>query len=207
MVLAKERAMHYMAYGNEELESGVAGVQDELLAPNAGLSGGAMQSAQRMEAAMLDLTSDDAVGIAKRKKTRRWDEKKMRFVFQTDAEAAEAKSSGGKHQVSRDGRSTKAVGEMYKQWMKKTKKEVGGDHAEEMDRPTPNVRVNKHVKDELKTSGEIKKAKATKAKNIERNMEKGKRQKLRRDRRKAQEEANTKRIKLTTSRKSRAYIR
>jgi hypothetical protein len=183
-----EKAKHFMTYGVDISDPGMS-FAEEQLQPQAGLSGEAALSATRMEAAMMDLAPDDALELNRKRKTVRWDERKKKYVKQTEAERAHSSSVKGRHTSGKDGKGNRPVGEMYEKWKKKTKKEVGGENAVEMDRPTPNVRVNKHVSDELKSAEQIRKVKVAKAKNKEKNMEKDKRAKLQNDRKKAAADA------------------
>ena len=72
---------------------------------------------------------------------------------------------------------------MYKKWKQKSHREVnsndvsGDDTARDM-RPSPRVRVNTHVRDELKNADQIKKMKREKDKMKLKNMEKDKRRQI-----------------------------
>jgi len=72
------------------------------------------------------------------------------------------------------------AGELYERWKKKSRKEVGGIVVEDEDRmnyqrPSPNVKVNRHVKDEVRGLQDIKKLQKTRENAKLKNMPKEKR--------------------------------
>jgi hypothetical protein len=97
---------------------------------------------------------------------------------------ASSKSSSAKRIRTETGSiistSAKPQGEMYEAWKKKTKREVSipGQGIEIDDRPRPNVKYNAHVKDELRSAGEIRKVKTKRDDNRLKNMNKDARKKL-----------------------------
>jgi hypothetical protein len=79
--------------------------------------------------------------------------------------------------------SSKPQGEMYETWKKKTKREIslpgaGADLDQDASRPRPNVKYNAHVKDELRSAGEIRQIKAKRDDNKLKNMSKDVRKKI-----------------------------
>ncbi len=76
--------------------------------------------------------------------------------------------------------SNKEQGEMYEKWKKKRKREINSeDDGHDIDyRKRPNFRVNAHVKDELRSPGQIKKIVKQRDNLKLKNMEKGKRTKI-----------------------------
>ena len=105
------------------------------------------------------------------------------------------------------------AGEMYEKWKKKSRREVtmpGMHNDDDDDRPRPNFKANRGVKDELRSADEIKKMHKDKEKNKMKNMEKGKRTKIERVNKKAKNEAAIKNKQGGTkagSRKSMAILR
>jgi hypothetical protein len=79
-------------------------------------------------------------------------------------------------------------GEMYAKWKKRTRNEVslpGQGDADGDDRPRPNMKVNRGVKDELLTAKDMHKIKKTKENSKLKNMKKDKRSKIENKGRKA----------------------
>lgn len=77
---------------------------------------------------------------------------------------------------------------MYAKWKKRTRNEVslpGQGDADGDDRPRPNMKVNRGVKDELLTAKDIHKIKKTKENSKLKNMKKDKRSKIENKGRKA----------------------
>ena len=74
-------------------------------------------------------------------------------------------------------KSTLPAGEMYKKWMKKSKREIGG-FEDDSSAQRPNVKVNSKVPDELKSAQQISKLQAVKDNNKLKNMAKDKRKKV-----------------------------
>ena len=66
---------------------------------------------------------------------------------------------------------------MYEAWKKKSKKEISlpGTGVEIDTRARPNMKYNSHVKDELRSAGDIRKMRATRDDNKLKNMSKEKR--------------------------------
>lgn len=76
-------------------------------------------------------------------------------------------------------------GEMYEKWKKKSHREVGGFASEDSEdrydnKPKPNVRVNTHVKEELRNKEQLQKLHKIRSKNALKNMPKEKRDSIRR---------------------------
>jgi len=182
-----ERAKYYMAYG-DEVGDPQQSFSEDALQPKSGLKGHDLMAAERMEEAMLAVAPDDAIELNRKRKIERWDARKKKFVRQTDSEAAASRSKKGRE--SGAGSKAKPVGDMYAKWKKKTKMEIGGVNAADNDRPAPNVRVNNHVKDELKDAQQIRKEKAQKDKNKLKNMERDKRQSVENARKKKKAEGS-----------------
>jgi hypothetical protein len=81
-------------------------------------------------------------------------------------------------------------GEMYEKWKKKTKREISmPGMGDEDDRPRPNFKFNSKVKDELRSSKDIKKMKDERANLKLKNMSKDKRRKIEGQQRKAKKAA------------------
>jgi CO dehydrogenase/acetyl-CoA synthase alpha subunit len=82
-------------------------------------------SAAFMESAMLDISPEDQLDMARKKKITHWDEKKRKFVKQTMAEMAEAGKKGIKRLRSESGigskTGSKTMGELYEKWKKKSR--------------------------------------------------------------------------------------
>jgi hypothetical protein len=97
---------------------------------------------------------------------------------------AQAKNKGLKRMRSESGvmvrASSKEQGEMYEKWKKKRKREINTeDDGHDIDyRKRPKFRINAHVKDELRTPGQIKKIVKQRENLKLKNMEKGKRTKI-----------------------------
>lgn len=65
---------------------------------------------------------------------------------------------------------------MYEKWKKKSRREINVvGEASDDDGPRPNVRYNKHVKDELRNEEQIRKIQKVRDKNKLKNMNKDKR--------------------------------
>lgn len=88
--------------------------------------------------------------------------------------------------------SSKEQGEMYEKWKKKRKREINSeDDGHDIDyRKRPNFRINAHVKDELRTPGQIKKIVKQRDNLKLKNMEKGKRRKIENTMRQKKKEAS-----------------
>jgi hypothetical protein len=103
---------------------------------------------------------------------------------------AEAKKSGLKRMRSESGvmmkMSSKQQGELYDEWKKKRKMEINSNDVEDDTdyRNMPQMRVNAHLKDELRNPQEIKKIVAKRENLKMKNMEKGKRRKVEANQRK-----------------------
>ncbi len=69
---------------------------------------------------------------------------------------------------------------MYESWKKRSRKEVSlaGTGAEADWRPRPNVKVNSHVRDELRSSKDIRKLRDEQKDNKKKNLSKDKRKQL-----------------------------
>jgi len=69
---------------------------------------------------------------------------------------------------------------MYNKWKKRTRREVSapGQADHDDDRPMPNVKVNRHLKDELKDINTLRKARKVKDNLKLKNMTKDKRRKV-----------------------------
>ena len=146
--------------------------------PQSGLKNSELHSAASLESALLDLRPKEALAEDRNKKVMRWDPKKRKFVKQTLQEMTEAKGakrvrteSGVSNQTSK-----KPAGEMYAQWQKKTKKEVGG--FEEEDGPRPKFKHNSKVPDEIRSGQDMRKMQKVKEDMKLKNMPKVKRKKI-----------------------------
>eukprot|EP01041_Mallomonas_annulata_P001134 gene1134-2196_t len=169
----------YMTYGNEDEVQNFA---EESMQPQFGLKNSELINAYSIERALLDVTPDDALEMNKKKRLLRWDAKKRKFVKQSLEEMAQ--SRGAKRVRTESGAVMKqtskvAQGEIYKKWKMKSHREVntGPSEADFDDGPRPNVKVNRHVKDEIRSADEIRKIQHKKSQFKLKNMNKDDRKK------------------------------
>eukprot|EP01034_Spumella_vulgaris_P022841 gene22841-29015_t len=185
---------HYMAYGNEDIK---ANFTEDSMQPNSGLRSSEQQGARMIEEALMDVAPDEAYEMNKKKRVMRWDAKKRKFVKQSLEEMASNQQKGAKRMRTESGvivkGSSKPQGELYEKWKKKSHREIGGfstgENGDDDDRPRPNVKVNRHVKDELRGGDDIRKSKKTSADNKVKNMKKDKRSKFEASAKKKKSEA------------------
>lgn len=168
-----------------------------------------------LESALLDVAPDDALELNKKKRVMRWDAKKRKFVKQSLEEMASSQQRGAKRMRTESGvivkGSSRPQGEMYEKWKKKSHREIGGLSAvEDDDRPRPNVRVNRHVREELRSAQDIRKGKKSAENNKMKNMKKDKRTKFEASARKKKAVDSNSQRKFSTkagSRKTTAILR
>ncbi len=168
-----------------------------------------------LESALLDVAPEDALEMNKKKRVMRWDAKKRKFVKQSLEEMASNQQHGAKRMRTESGvvikSSGKPAGELYEKWKKKSHRQVGGLGGEDDDdRPRPNVKVNRHVKDELRTAVDIRKGKKSSENNKLKNMKKDKRSKFEASARKKKSADSNSQRKFSTkagSRKTTAILR
>lgn len=115
--------------------------------------------------------------------------------------------------------SNRPQGELYDKWKKKSRKEIGTIAMDEDDRgddhrhsrPSPNVKVNRHVKDEVRSHQELKKLHKQKSEMAMKNMRKDKRTSIEnanRKKKKAQQTAKTQNYSTSArNRRSKVLIR
>ena len=104
---------------------------------------------------------------------------------------------------------------MYEKWKKKSHREIGVvsfDDDDDDDRPRPNFKVNRHVKDEIKSPQELKKLNKSKQNIKLKNMNKAKRTQIESKSRKAKKATNSnnnikKNAMLGKNRKSKIIVR
>ena len=167
----------YMTYGTENER---AKLEEDLLQPSSGLRSSERESASALNHAYLDVDPDDAVDINRKKRVLRWDAKKRKFVKQSLEEMA-AMGKGSKRMRTESGVSGKGsalpTGQMYEKWRKKSKREVNtmGTGDDYDDRPRPNVKVNRAVKDEVRSADDIRKLRKQSESKRLKNMDKDKR--------------------------------
>ena len=165
----------YMSYGTEDEK---AVFNEASMQPKSNLRDRETQGANMLEHALLDITPDTVDEMNNKRRITRWDAKKRKFVKQTLEEMAQSK--GNKRVRTESGALVKGskapAGELYKKWKKRTRREisvVGGDEEER-----PKVKVNTHVKSELRSAAEIRKLKREKADLTLKNMSRDKRRKI-----------------------------
>ncbi len=160
----------YMTYGIEDQKAVFA---EDTLQPNAGLKTAEAQQAAMLEAAMLDVSSEEQLAAAKSRRILRWDTKKRKYVKQSLDEISKLKGNKKARSEGLSGgqsKSAKPAGEMYKAWAKKTHREVntfkvmadiGADVGPSRDDglPVPKFRHNLNVPSELKNEQQIRKQK------------------------------------------------
>lgn len=186
----------YMSYGNED----VAGVYaEDSMQPQSGVRGNELRAVKDLERALLDVAPDDAIEMNKKRRMMRWDAKKRKFVKQSLEEMTASK--GAKRVRSESGvtggKSTAPAGELYKKWKAKTHREInttaeanegGGDedyresggykNNNNKDTRRPNMKVNRNVKDEIRSADEIRKIQKKRDSNKLKNMSKDKRKQV-----------------------------
>ncbi|KAJ1460919.1 P-loop containing nucleoside triphosphate hydrolase protein [Pelagophyceae sp. CCMP2097] len=92
----------------------------------------------RLEAAMLDVTPDEALEMAKKKRMFKWDARKRKYVQQTVAELTD-KARGNRKIRTESGKmvnkddATSTAGDMYRKWAERTKRPAGDMDAGEAD--------------------------------------------------------------------------
>jgi len=171
-------AKFYMAYGTEDEQLNFS---ESSMQPNAGLRTAEAQSAYLLNEAILDVAPDDAIELNKKRRVVRWDAKKRKFVKQSIEEIANLKGPKSKLSRLENGQVVKSApaGEMYNKWKKRTKREITAPGFGDVDdRPFPNAKVNRGVKEEIKGADELRKMHREKDNNKNKNMRKDKRTKL-----------------------------
>ena len=167
----------YMTYGTENER---ATLEEDLLQPSSGLRSSERESANALNHAYLDVDPDDAVDVNRKKRVLRWDAKKRKFVKQS-LEEMSAMGKGAKRMRTESGVSGKGsalpTGQMYEKWKKKSKREVNtmGTGDDYDDRPRPNVKVNRGVRDEVRSADDIRKLRKQGESRKLKNMDKDKR--------------------------------
>lgn len=180
----------YMSYGNED----VAGVYaEDSMQPQSGVRGNELRAVKDLERALLDVAPDDAMDMNKKRRMMRWDAKKRKFVKQSLEEMTASK--GAKRVRSESGvttgKSTAPAGELYKKWKAKTHRDIDnptkdsvGDEDYRSNRNSkyesshPNMKVNRHLKDEIRTADEIRKIQKKRDSNKLKNMSKDQRKQV-----------------------------
>ena len=182
---------YYMAYGTEDEKVSFA---EEALQPQSGLKTAEAANAAILEGAMLDASGSggnvmDILEANKKKRIMRWDPKKRKFVKQSLQEIADLKGNKRMRSetgVGSRGKSKKPVGELYKQWAKKTHREINtenvtaglgvDDYRENADgKPLPRFKNNIAIANELKNEQEVKKIQSTRENMRVKNLPKEKR--------------------------------
>lgn len=165
----------FMKYGTEDER---ATFEEQSLQPMSGLRSSETIMASQLESSFLDVLPEEALEMNKKRRILRWDAKKRKFVKQSLEEMSAVK--GNKRIRSESGisqASTRPQGELYEKWKKKSKREIQTGNTDDDDdlRNRPNFKVNRNVKEELRSATEIRKLHQTKSKNKLKNMEKEKR--------------------------------
>jgi ATP-dependent RNA helicase DDX54/DBP10 len=165
----------FMTYGTEDER---ANFEEQSLQPQSGLRSSETMMASQLESSFLDVLPEEALEMNKKRRILRWDAKKRKFVKQSLEEMSANK--GNKRIRTESGvtqTSSRPQGELYEKWKKKSKREINTGNTDDDDdfRNRPNFKVNRNVKDELRSATDIRKLHQVKSKNKLKNMEKDKR--------------------------------
>ena len=194
---------YYMSYGTEDEK---ATFNEASMQPKSNLRDRETLGANMLEYALLDIAPDTVDEMNNKRRIMRWDAKKRKFVKQTLEEMAQTK--GNKRVRTESGASVKGskapAGELYNKWKKRTRREISLLGADESERPK--VKINAHVKSELRSAAEIRKLKKEKANVALKNMSRDKRKRIESRMKKKKKAMNTSKANVTKAGNRRVKI-
>jgi ATP-dependent RNA helicase DDX54/DBP10 len=177
---------------------------EKAMQPSAASGKDGMQSALRLEEAMLDIVGDENTDLVKKQRITRWDKSKRKYVQTTVGMETSGLSKTKKLKLE-SGQMVNSnkvkLGELYEKWQKKTNKSIGrvgvfDDIAGDNDvgvadpsgyaRKTPAIKKKQASDDEIKSATQIRKKREIDKKTQIKNMPKKERAQLYANKRAAQ---------------------